>query len=234
MRQFPAPNQDLLTSFAYHSTRIDRVPVSRADIDQTLSGKKINPHLEGQLKTCNLIPILASDPNLIPETRPASWQEALIQLSFLKRIHANLFRTVAEQGQMTLDASVIQPHQVGEWREERKWIAGKEMPNPLDIPHLLKDWWIDMIDLHNLYREKIDNPSLLDDNDLKALVTGAYEANLKLCCIRPFAQGSNRTARAVENVFRLNFGLPFKVISHEDEFKFPYIDDIKEMQRRYL
>src|SRR5690606_4612074 len=43
MRVFPDPSNDALIAFAYHSTRIERIPISRDDIDQTLAGSKVNP-----------------------------------------------------------------------------------------------------------------------------------------------------------------------------------------------
>jgi hypothetical protein len=233
MRRFPDPDNDAITAFSFHSTRIERIPISRQDIDQTLSGAKINPFLEGQYKAIDLIRELATDPDLIPPTQPANWQSSLDQLYFLKRIHRNLFRTVADYGVLTIDPSILPPHQVGEWRDERKWVANKEMPNPVLVPHLLFDWWSDLISFHNQYREKIEMPQLLDDDDIKVLVNKAYETNLKLCCIKPFTDGSNRVARITENLLRFNWGLPLKIIRHEDEFKLPYIDEIRTMQESY-
>lgn len=233
MRVFPDPSNDALIAFAYHSTRIERIPISRDDIDQTLAGSKVNPYLEGQFKACDLIRILAPDENFIPATPPVSWQVCLDQLYFLRRIHRNLFRTVAEHGLLTDDRTVIPLNQVGEWRDERKWVANKEMPNPIMVPHHLYDWWTDLIEFHNQYRQKIEMPQLLEEDDIKALADKAYETNLKLCCIKPFSDGSNRVARVTENLLRLNWGLPFKIIRHEDEFKLPYIDDIRAMQEKY-
>lgn len=233
MRIFPDPTNDAFTAFAYHSTRIERIPISKADIDHTLAGSKINPYLEGQYKAANLILTLAPNENLIPETHPTNWQETLEQITFLKKLHTNLFKTVADYGALSMNPDIISLKQVGEWRDERKWIVDKEMPSPIMIPHLLHDWWTDLIDFHNQYRNKIELPHLLEDDDIKSLVNKAYESNLKLCCIKPFTDGSNRVARCTENLLRLNWGLPFKIIRHEDEYKLPYIDDIKKMQSQY-
>ncbi len=233
MRTFPDPSNDLITSFAYHSTRLERIPISREDIEQTLSGFKINPFLEGQFKTLDLIRQLAANENLIPENQPANWQTSFEQLSFLKRIHRNLMRSIAEFGALSEDRTILPVKEVGEWREDRKWVANKEMPNPCVVPHHLHDWWTDLIDFHNRFRAKIEMPQLLEEEDIKTLVDKAYETNLKLCCIKPFTDGSNRVARITENLLRLNWGLPLKVIRHEDEYKMSYLDDIKAMQNKY-
>jgi len=212
---------------------MERIPISKTDIDHTITGTKINPFLEGQFKATNLIIQLAYNENLIPESVPQNWQQSLEQTSFLKKIHLNLLRTVSEYGAITLNPDVIGVKQVGEWREDRKWINEKEMPSPLLIPHLIHDWWSNLINFHNEYRNKIDMPQLLTEDDIKALVNKAYESNLKLCCIKPFSDGSNRIARCTENLLRLNWGLPLKVIRYEDEYKLPYIEDIKKMQLQY-
>jgi len=233
MRIFPDPSNDALTAFAYHSTRIERIPISRQDIDQTISGTKVNPYIEGQMKAANLLLLLAPDEKLIPATLPHSWQQTLEQITFLKKFHLNLFKRVAEHGIITLDPDIIQLKNVGEYRDERKWVIHQEMPSPIMIPHLLHDWWSDLIAFNIQYSPKIDAPILLEDSDIKALVDKAYETNLKLCCIKPFVDGSNRVARCIENLLRLNWGLPLKIIRHEDEYKMPYIDDIKAMQKNY-
>lgn len=230
---FPSPSADTLTAFAYHSTRIERIPLSKQDIDQTLAGTKVNPFFEGQLKVCDLSLMLAANPDLIPPNQPANWQNSLQQLAFLQQYHRNLMNSIARYGIQMEDPTLIKPSQVGEWRDERKWVVDREMPSPIMVPHHLHDWWTDLIDFHNRYREKIEMPQLLDEEDLKALADKAYEANLKLCCIKPFVDGSNRLGRIIENLLRLNFGLPWKVIRHEDEYKLPYIDDIQKMQGQY-
>ena len=198
-----------------------------------MSGSKIHPHVEGQLKCLNLVKTLAADPDLIPSAADVKIYTAMDQFDWLKKLHKNLLKSVAEQGYMMGDRNVIHPSDVGRWREARHWVSETEMPNPYSIKQHLYELLLNIANFHDTNREKIEQPHLLNEDDIEALVEKAYEINLRLCCIKPFQDGSNRVARLAENVFRLNWGLPFKIIRHEDEFKLPYIDDIKKMQASY-
>lgn len=233
MRHFPDPSNDTLAAFAFHSTRIERIPLRFEDIQATVSGQNINPYLSGQLSAINLVLFLAPNDKLIPETAPPSWRASLQQLQLLKDLHRNIMTPVSEHGLSTLDETVLPLRLVGEYRDERKYLAGREMPNPISIPNHLHDLWSDLITFHNQYRAKIESFQNLNNEDIAALVQKAYESNLKICCIKPFTDGSNRVARLFENLIRLNFGLPWKIIRHEDQFKLPYIDDIIKMQKLF-
>jgi hypothetical protein len=236
MRRFPETSKDTLVAFAYHSTRIERVPLNKQNIDETLSGSNINAWLSGQLTCINLVTEYARNEEFIPrQTLPHT---TIPELEWMKRIHVNLMKPVAQRGEMTDDTSLIKIQQVGRWREERHFIRGItegiEMPSPFDVPKHLHAWWTDIVDFHNQFREKINSPHLFENNDISILVDKAYETNLKICCIKPFIDGSNRVARLVENLFRLNWGLPWKGISSDDKEKLDYVDDIKEMQKKYM
>jgi hypothetical protein len=230
---FPNPSHDTLTAFVYHTTRLERIPVFKSDLDKTLSGADIKPNLEGQFKAIKVVINLAPNPELLPLSPPRDHIQALQQLKFLRVLHLNQFKTVAEENVKLLDTTNLQPNDVGRWRQGPLFMASTEMPNPIKIQFLLFDWWSDLINFFNTYRSKIETPGTLEQDDLIKISKKAYETNLKLCCIKPFQDGSNRTARLVENLIRLNSGLPWKIIRHEDEFKFPYLEDIKKMQKLY-
>lgn len=232
-RIFPKPEQDTLTGFVYHSCRMERVPVSFQDIQQTLTGASSNPWLEGQFKAVNLAMALATNPDLIPKTPPKDHRQSLEQLVFLRQLHLNQFRLVAEHAKKLEDTSMIDPKDVGNWRQGPHRVGSTEMPNPIQIQFLLLDWWKELIDFHNQYRTKIETRFGLESPDITALANQAYNSHLKLCCIKPFQDGSNRTARLVENMLRLNWGLPWIVHRSEDQFKLPYVDDIKSIQKNY-
>jgi len=236
MRRFPFIEKSQLVSFAYHSTRIERVPISKQNIDETLSGSKINPWLQGQLTCTNLVMELALNENLIPEKTFA--HTTLSEIDWMRRLHLNLMKPVAQRGEMIDDYTLIKLTQVGRWREERHFIAGIqgtiEMPSPFEFTKHLEIWWNDIVEFHNKIKHKIEMPTLFEENDIKLLVDKAYKTNLKICCIKPFIDGSNRVARLTENLFRLNWGLPWKIISSDHDEKLNYVDDIKKMQKNYM
>jgi hypothetical protein len=140
---------------------------------------------------------------------------------------------------MMVDPSYIQPHEVGEMRQSEKIIISERngtvesipMPDPLNIMEHLLSWAQDLSNFHNEHRRLIDYGRYNDD-DLSLLINKAYEANLRISCIKPFTDGSNRVGRLVENLLRLNWGLPWKVIVLDDKEK--YIDDLRNMQKEYL
>ena len=233
-RIFPNPTRDEQIAFTYHSTRIERIPLSKKDIDQTLSGSKINPFVEGQLKCLNLTKTLASNENFIPHPDNVKTYNVLDHLEWMKNLHKNMLKTVAEYGYKMNDPNLIHPKYVGKWRDSTHWVSETQMPNPFKIKQHLHHWLLNIANFHQQYKEKIEQPHLLNQQDIINLVNQTYDANLRICCIKPFQDGSNRIARLIENILRLNFGLPFKIIRFEDEFKMPYINDIKSMQINYL
>ncbi len=236
MRIFKQPSKDDLIAFAFHSTRIERIPVSSQQIDNTLSGGDPHPSLEGQLKCLNLILQLAPNPNLLPESSSCAY-DSLNHLSFMKRLNLNLLKAECLHAEK-FGQDYFPISKIGQWREERKFyhtLKGQiEAPSPFNISNLLHDWFSNLLEFHNSMKPKLDSPHLLTKDDITSLSKKAREANLKICCIKPFARGSNRTARLVENLLRLNWCLPLKTIRHEDEYKLPYIDEIENMRQNYL
>jgi len=232
MRQFPLPDKDVLIAFAYHSTRIEHIPVSMKELEDTVSGAQRNPYISGQLTAINLVIELARDPNLIPES--VEYHNVFDHLSFLKRVHLNLMHPLATWGEHTDNPGFIKMQDVGNWRQDVKVILTRTMPSPFQIQQYLYEWFNDICEFHNNFRQKIETPQGLEPDDICDLIKKAYDSNLKLCCIKPFWDGSNRTARLIENLFRLNWGLPWKVIKHdEDDTKQCYAKDIIHMQRLY-
>lgn len=232
---FPPSTKDQLVSFAFHSTRMERIPISKQDIHDTISGGNPNPWLTGQLTCVNLVNELATNPDLLPSE--TNTYQTPIHLKWMIRIHKNLMNPVAKHGEMMIEEGLIKTAQVGRWRQERHFIDGidgkREMPSPIILHKLLNEWFTDLIDFHNNIRHNLDNSNLIDNSLIKVLADKAYESNLKICCMKPFIDGSNRVARLTENLLRQNWGLPWKTIKHEEEFKRPYIADIKEMQKQY-
>ena len=213
--------------------------MNKSIIEKTMSNKEPNPFALGQLKCLGLIQHLAEDPNLIPE-QVNSVFDLDTKFSWIKRIHKNLMRDVAEHGITLVDPSFIKPMDVGIYRQSEKILEAQTkdlrgifqipMPSPITVRELMLDWAKDLCKFNNEYRPIVER-SRYDQDTAKALVDKAYETNLRWCCIKPFEDGSNRAARIAENLLRLHWGLPLKIITEDDKDK--YLEDIREMQHEY-
>ncbi len=226
-RVFPKPSREYLSSFAYHSTRIERIPVPYQAIANTLSGSKPHPYLQGQFSAINFVLEAAPNPDLIPASSRDA-RQSLDQLKFLRLIHINLFSVVAEQRDVIQDMSLPEPKDLGQWRQGPLVAAGKEYPNPVLVPHLLHDWWTDLIGFHSLFRAKIETPGSIEEPDIQQLSQKAHEAHLKLYNIKPFDYGSNQVSRLLENLLRLNWGLPWRIFDSSDDAKIAYANETKQ------
>lgn len=237
MRTFPQPSQDTLIAFIYHTNRIERVPMNKKIIEDTLAQKEPNPYVEGHLRAITLVQQLAVDPDLLPK-QVKNIFEFDEKFSWLKRLHRNIMRPIAELSTMTIDPELIRPSEVGNYRQSIKSIRSErdnrivdiEMPGPLTIREHLKDWANNICSFHNNIRRTIDY-GRYTNQDADAMIDKAYEANLQLCCIKPFTDGSNRLGRLVENLLRLNWGLPWKII--ELDHKEQLLHDLRKMQEKY-
>jgi fido (protein-threonine AMPylation protein) len=72
--------------------------------------------------------------------------------------------------------------------------------------------------VHDKYKDDLSNPRMLELQDWKILEKAAHTLCLRICCIKPFNDGSNRIARLIENLVRLNVGLRFKVTIDKNDF----------------
>lgn len=211
--------------------------MSKRVIDDTLAKREGNPYVEGHLRAITLVQQLAVNPNLLPE-RVDTVFDFDEKFPWIKRLHKNLMRPIAEFGVMALDPSYIHLNEVGVYRHSAKFIRTEkenaiidvEMPDPLVLRELLRDWGNDLCQFHNEMRRTIEYGRYSDD-DTEAFVNKAYEANLKISCIKPFTDGSNRLGRLIENLLRLNWGLPWKIITFDD--KDSLLDDLRKMQARF-
>lgn len=237
-RVFPNPDNDLLIAYIYHTHRIERIPMSKKTIEDTLAQRDPNPYVEGHLRAITLVLELAVKPDLIPET-VTSIYDFDEKFGWLKRLHRNIMRPVAEHGQMLHDYSYIHPTQVAVFRDSEKSLTterdGKiievEMPDPLKIRELLLAWSQDLC-AFNQEHLRLINYGHYNNEEAEMLIQKAYEANLRISCIKPFSDGSNRLGRLVENLIRLNWGLPWRIISFERD-KEQLLEDLRKMQREY-
>lgn len=238
-RVFPFPDENTIIAFVYHTNRIERIPMNKHIINETLAKKDANPFVVGQMKCVSLIQMLATDPDLLPESVKSVF-DLDNKFPWIKRLHRNLMNSVAEYGIQMLDKSYIQPVDVGIYRQSDKVVHAHTsdmrnvfpipMPSPINVRDHVLHWAQDLCKFNNEYRPIVES-SRYDADTAKALVDKAYEANLRFCCIKPFEDGSNRIGRLVENLLRFHWGLPMKIITEDDSDK--YLEDIREMQHEY-
>jgi hypothetical protein len=207
-------------------------------IEKTLKQKDADPYVEGHLRAITLVQQLAEDPELIPTTVTSIF-DFDNKFPWLKRMHRNLMRPVSEMGLKMLDNSQIKPEEVGVYRQSTKSLKRHdangnlvtvEFPDPLLVRELLTEWARDICQFHDEHRRTIEYGRYTND-DIDLFVNKAYESNLKISCIKPFADGSNRVGRLVENMLRLNWGLPWKIIPFDK--KDELLKDLREMQDRF-
>ena len=211
--------------------------MDKRTIEEAIKENSPNPYVEGHLRAITLVQQLATDPNLIPDSVNTIF-EFDEKFPWLRRMHRNLMRPIAEYGQMMLDPSYIHPTEVGVYRQTPKFIKREEerrivdvaMPDPLFVRELLTEWGRDICQFNNDMQRVIEF-GRYSSEDVEAFVAKAYEANLKLSCIKPFSDGSNRLGRLVENLLRLNWGLPWKIIKFEE--KDELLQDLRRMQDNF-
>jgi len=119
-----------------------------------------------------------------------------------------------------------QMSELGIYRTEEKTLGHRLMPAPEQVKPLLANAFQDYCKTYDKYRDDFCNPRLIEMHDWKALEVAAHKLALRICCIKPFNDGSNRISRLVENLLRLNTGLKFKVYTDKNT----YLKEIQELQ----
>ena len=222
MRTFPKTSQENLINFIYHSTRLDRIPIKIEDITRSLSRKKndpdMNPHALGNFKAINLALILAQNDDLLKE--PHTW---------LKSLNSAISTPIADHEILTLQTKPLPKSVCGTYRSVLSSLGGKPTCPPHLISKSLDNWIIPLQKLNASLAPQILNPRSLSSTNIKNITDAAYNANLQLCAIQPFQEGSNRTARIVENVIRQHFFLPWKIIPSDDDSKDDFAQNVRDM-----
>lgn len=227
-RSFPEVTEDEKVQFILQTNLIERSAMKEDQVRSSmLMPQTADPLVSGQMRCLAMLPDLAANPNLIPTTGKIS--EATFDQLFpwLKLFHGNLLFDLALKGEKLLnDIDYPRRADLAQYRTEDKMLGHRKMPHPFRIKALLAEAFKDYCKVYDEYRTKLSNPRLLEDSDWKRLEQAAYKLNLSICCIKPFNDGSNRVARLVENLARLNTGLRFKIIEDKDKL----LNDIWKLQ----
>ena len=231
-RQFPEVSEKDKTEFILFTNKFERITLTEESIvSDLIQPQKASPAVAGQYRGINLILEMAPNPNLLPCHTNINNYNFDKYFKWLKTLHKNVLYDFYLRGDQ-LDNFIDYPHvkDLGTYRYEDKILGNRKMPNPENIKALLAQAFIDYLTVYHKYHDLLSNPRMLETNDWKKLTDAAYQLNLNICCIKPFKDGSNRVARLVENLVRLNVGLRFRTFDDNKDL----LSDIWKLQdQRY-
>lgn len=234
MRSYPNPSMDTLKIFVVHTNLLERLPMNLKIVEKTMKEGKEHgdPLAAGQFSAINQVLAVAKKEDLIPSPSLLKTEvESSEHLQWIRDLHSSVFTPIVTSAEKKLDPNCIPRHAIGRYRTSRRVIGPRTMPSPFAINRLLHHLLKDLATFHQSMASKIQNPFSLSKDDIHQLAQRAHDVNLRLCCIKPFEDGSNRIARLVENALRLNWGLPWKTILIDE--KDDYLARIFEMQKNY-
>lgn len=225
MRPFPPPSKEALTAFIYHSVQLERLPITFGDISKSMTLKEtdadIDPHACGHFKAINHVLKITKEDSLLKD------------IEWTKTLHKMLFEPIVRHDWITASDQPFPPAAVGTYRLTEKFIGNTRMPNPFQIPRLMEELRQKLLQLDQRLATKMTNARLLTPEDLKDIRTTAHMANLDICCIKPFLDGSNRVGRLVENCLRLHWLMPWQVFSSDPNPKDDLIEELEAHQRLF-
>jgi hypothetical protein len=230
-RYFPDLTDEQKKLFIINTNRFERISVSEEEYHNSIIiPKQSSPPVAGQLRSLNLIVDLATNAHLLPN-QEIETHEFDDKFSWFKRLHKNVLYNFAQKNKtnnQTLEYP--QENDLGTYRTEAKYLNGIKMPDPHNINKLLTFAFNDYLKVYNRYHPLLENPRNMEMSDWRKLEKATYQISLDVCCIKPFADGSNRVARLAENLLRLNVGLKFKTYDKIE----PLQDIVKHQKANYL
>lgn len=231
MRVFPKPDLDVLKAFVIHTNLLERLPMNTAIVETAIKEGKEHgdPLAVGQFSAINIVLSLSPDDAWLPApTSLINELDSHDKLKWLRDLHSALMTPIANLAEKKLDPNGPPRHQIGTYRSSRKTLGHRVMPSPLSVRRHLHELLRDVAQFNKDIALKLKNPFMLSKMDIQAIADQAYTANLRICCIKPFEDGSNRLGRLVENALRLHWGLPWKIISADE--KDTLLSDIFKIQ----
>jgi len=219
LRPFPTISEEEKVDFIINTNKHERINLTEDQVHSSIMiYQNALPAVSGQLRCINSITELAQNPNLIPKPDKITKTTLTKFFPWLFNLHGNLLLDFAQEGEKKLnDIDYPLKSDLGQYRKEERSLGHRKMPPPDQIKQLLVEAFQSYAYVYHQYHEKISTPRIMELSDWKKLEEAAYKLNLRLCCIKPFKEGSNRVARLTENLLRLNCGLKFKVIEDTDK-----------------
>lgn len=231
-RYYPPFSKDDVAKFIIQTTRLEGYRFTQQDVvSGEISPHTCDPNIAGQIRTINYIKTIVPDPNLFFAKEKVTTQNFNNLFPFFKRLHKNLmYDTFLHNQRTNNNFSYPQLNELGYFRDKEKVIEKRKMPSPDRILPLLVDAFSAYLSVYLKHHDNISNPRMMEEKDWKRLETAAKDLGIAVCCIKPFEDGSNRVARLLENVCRLNVGLKLKTFEQERD----YNDELKTKQPKFV
>jgi len=234
MPNFPEPTDDQLIAFIYHTIRLDRVPMDRTTIERTIHSPEVenhDPYVAGQYKSIMLISSIAED-DIFPKVNNVF--ELDTKIPWVKRLHRNMMKPVAEFGALVLDGNLINHSQLGQFRQSVQRTESPfgtiEAPSQFHIRDLLLEWTNDIHEFEQKHLHIIRGV-VIDNETAELFVEKAEEMSLRFAAIKPFEDGNNSAARLLENLIRLHWGLPWKIVP--EQTREDYAEKLRDVMKTY-
>lgn len=219
-RYFPDVSEDEKINYIMHSNDFERISMKFEQVQSyLLIPQKSPPAVQGQMRCVNLILSLATNPDLIPKPSQISTTSFNKLFPWFVNLHKNLLYDFAKKGEELYNVSDYPSIQeLSQLRQYEKVLGNRTMPHPDSIKQLLVQAFKDYATIYHEYHTNLSNPRMLETSDWQKLEKAAHTLALDIACIKPFNDGSNRIARLVENLVRLNTGLKFKIFDDKQKF----------------
>jgi hypothetical protein len=225
---FPRPAQPQLFHFIMQNNLMEHIEIGMDDINKTLERKWISPYVAGHLSSINYLYELLNDP-LFPAKDNLQWansEKSHENLYWLRNIHQKLTKPIVDYFFKMAQTPPFSEKDCGTYRLNTRVLAMRRpLPKPTTIKPLMHLWYQQIGTFHLSILSKLKNP---DKKLLLQIEENSLKAHIQLQCIHPFVDGTGRSARLVENLLRLRWGLPWKNIEAKNKQK--YVNQIMEYE----
>lgn len=227
-RYFPEISEDEKINFIVYSNEFERIFMKFEQVQSfLLIPQKAPPAVQGQMRLLNLAFELAQNPELIPKASKINSSSFNNLFPWFTKLHKNLMYDFSRKGEELLnEVDYPKTEELGTFRQENKKLGSRLMPVPSSIKDLLSQSFKEYSLVYDKYREDLYSPRAIEHSDWLLIEKAAHKTALSICCIKPFQDGSNRVARVVENLLRLNTGLKFRIFTDKNLF----LNEIWELQ----
>ena len=232
-RTFPHVTDEEKTDFIHRTNEMSGLPLVKSDIaDYFIQNKNKEPAITGQIAAIKLALNFAPRPDLIPNTK-VSEIDFDAKYPWFRKINLNILGDYVDRGTLYLFNRCEQTiYEIQSYRKYDIETFFGVPPRPIKIRMLLAEAFHNYATVYNKYRTHFDNPRMLDRACYDDLENAIRRLTVNVCTIKPVMDGNNRTARILENLLRLNIGLPFYTFTNDD-LTGPIRDRYRSYYRKY-
>ena len=223
------PTKETLFDFIIQNNAIEHIDISYSEVNTTFQKKQIHPCASGHFSALNYALDLAKR-NAFPFNHALDFSDknhSDKSLYWLKTIHLKLMEPITKYGEFVQDIlSYIPLSDCGNYRMGHKVLGvSRFMPKPTALKDLMHWWYKDLCNIHQKYNSILNRLKIEDANQLSL---EARQKHIQLQCIHPFVDGTGRSARIVENILRLRWGLSWLTPNPANNTK--YISEITKYE----